>query len=396
MEETDPECAANCVKQSLGDIHPDALHAEPPELEDVFVSLLLQQRARARPGVARPLGAGESLSGRAKPVSDPAAHDQRAVEARDLVRDFGSFRAVDRVSFAIKPGEIFGLLGANGAGKTTVIKMLTGILSPTAGQGSIAGADIRYATHTIKERIGYMSQAFSLYLDLTVVENVRLFAGVYGLSGRETEARLARIVHLASLEGYETALTGSLPMGVRQRLALGCALVHRPLVLFLDEPTSGVDPIGRRHFWEILARLAREEGVAILVTTHYLVEAEHCDHLALMHAGRVVASGSPAEMKAEVEREAGQLLEILTDQPARAVALLDQSGIAGATLFGTRLHLLSRNPEVDTDKLYRTLTGSGVAVLSVEPRSLSLEDVFVHRIMRLEREDRAPVQGASR
>lgn len=396
VEEPDPECAANCVRHSLGDIPPDSLQVEQPELEDVFVSLLLQQRDRHEPGVTQPLGATDSLFGRVMPTMDSAAHDHRAVEARDLVRDFGSFRAVDRVSFAIRPGEIFGLLGANGAGKTTVIKMLTGILRPTAGQGSIAGADMQHASHIIKQRIGYMSQAFSLYLDLTVVENIRLFAGVYGLSGRETEERLARIVWLASLEGYETTLTGSLPMGVRQRLALGCALVHCPLVLFLDEPTSGVDPIGRRHFWEILSRLAREEGVAILVTTHYLVEAEHCNHLLLMHAGRVVASGSPSEMKDQVEREAGQLLEIVTDQPARAMALLDQHGFGGATLFGTRLHLLSQNPEVDTDEIYRALTGSGVAVLAVEPRPLSLEDVFVHRIMGLEREDRTSVQGASR
>lgn len=396
VAETDAECAANCVRQSLGDIHADSLQVEQPELEDVFVSLLLQQRDRVQPSLTQPLGATESLFGRAMATTDSAAYDHRAVEARDLVRDFGSFRAVDRVSFRIKSGEIFGLLGANGAGKTTVIKMLTGILQPTGGQGTIAGADMRRAGQSIKQRIGYMSQAFSLYLDLTVLENIRLFAGVYGLGKREREERLDWIVRLASLEGYETTLTGGLPMGVRQRLALGCALIHCPLVLFLDEPTSGVDPIGRRHFWEILSQLAREQGVAILVTTHYVVEAEHCDHLALMHAGRVVASGSPAEMKDQVEREAGQLLEVLTNRPARAMALLDQHGFTGATLFGTRLHLLSRNPEVDTDKIYRTLAGSGVDVLSVAPRPLSLEDVFCHRIMGLERQDRTPVQGASR
>ncbi len=312
-------------------------------------------------------------------------HDGLAIEAHSLVRDFGSFRAVDHVSFHVTQGEIFGLLGANGAGKTTVIKMLNGILPPTGGEGWVAGADMKTAGAAIKERIGYMSQAFSLYLDLTVEENIGLFAGIYGLDRRATRDRLAWIVSMAGLSGYESQLTGRLPMGVRQRLALGCALVHRPRVLFLDEPTSGVDPIGRRQFWDILSRLAREDGVAILITTHYMSEAEHCDRLALMYAGRIVAEGSPSEMKQQVEADVGRLLEVTTDRPGLALHRLTRGGFPGAALFGTKIHLLSRAPDRDEALLREVLSADGVRVQGIATRPLSLEDVFVYRVMALER-----------
>ncbi|MDE3050337.1 MAG: ABC transporter ATP-binding protein, partial [Nitrospirota bacterium] len=277
-EETVPAAALQSITASLGDIKPVHLRVDEPELEDVFVALLLRQ--------------GKQPMTSKGPLVTPSSADRGlAIEAKGLYRDFGTFRAVDQVSFQVKSGEIFGLLGANGAGKTTVIKMLNGIMPPTGGEGWVAGADVKTAGGAIKERIGYMSQAFSLYLDLTVAENIRLFAGIYGLDARATDQRFKWIVSMAGLKGYEASLTGRLPMGVRQRLALGCALVHQPRVLFLDEPTSGVDPIGRRHFWDILSRLAREEGVAILITTHYMSEAEHCDNLALMYAGRIVAEG---------------------------------------------------------------------------------------------------------
>ena len=184
-------------------------------------------------------------------------------------------------------------------------------------------------------------------------------------------------------------------MGVRQRLALGCALVHQPRVLFLDEPTSGVDPIGRRHFWDILSRLAREEGVAILVTTHYMSEAEHCDHLALMYAGRIVAEGSPGDMKRQVEKEAGQLLEVATDQPGPALRRATQAGFSGAALFGTKIHLLSLEPPQDEARLRTALSSDGVHVQDVLIRPLSLEDVFVYRVMALERQDRATAPGVT-
>ena len=374
--------AVQGVEASLGDIRPEQVHAAEPELEDVFVALLLRQAT------------GQDVP-ELPPNQKQAPNSGFVIEARGLVRDFGTFRAVDRVSFEVKPGEIFGLLGANGAGKTTVIKMLNGIMPPTGGEGWVAGADMKTAGGAIKERIGYMSQAFSLYLDLTVEENIRLFAGIYGLDRRATNERLAWIVSMAGLKGYESSLTGRLPMGVRQRLSLGCALVHRPPVLFLDEPTSGVDPIGRRHFWDILSRLAREEGVAILITTHYMSEAEHCDNLALMYAGRIVAEGSPSAMKDQVEHEAGHLLEVTTDRPGLALRRLARAGFAEAALFGTKLHLLSRDPSHDEGRLRDALSSDGVHVQAVAVRPLSLEDVFVYRVMALERQERETTKGVA-
>jgi ABC-2 type transport system ATP-binding protein len=373
-EDCDPAQAVSNIRASLGDISPDQMQVDDPELEDVFVSLLLRQAEN------------QAVLAVAPPVKQVENHGL-AIEARKLVRDFGSFRAVDQVSFEVKQGEIFGLLGANGAGKTTVIKMLNGILPPTGGEGWVAGVDMKPAARAIKERIGYMSQAFSLYLDLTVVENIRLFAGIYGLDSRATDQRLNWIISMAGLKGYESSLTSRLPMGVRQRLALGCALVHQPRVLFLDEPTSGVDPIGRRHFWDILSRLAREEGVAILVTTHYMREAEHCDHLALMYAGRIVAEGAPEDMKRHVEQEAGRLVEVVVDQPGPALAHVQQAGLRGAALFGTKLHVFCRDPVRDKACACRALEESGVRVMSVSERPLSLEDVFVYHVLALEQAD---------
>jgi ABC-2 type transport system ATP-binding protein len=262
----------------------------PPDLEDVVLTL-----------------AGKQLDTRVLPGIVPAQEQKRsglAIEAVALTRDFKGFRAVDGVSFQMRPGELFGLLGANGAGKTTVIKMLTGILPPSGGRGRVAGADMRAMSKEIKSRIGYVSQLFSLYLDLSARHNLELFAGIYRLDARTAKERVAWAIEMGGLTGHEHDATGSLPIGLRQRLALGCALLHRPQVLFLDEPTAGVDPAGRRQFWDILFRLAREDSVAILVTTHYMTEAEHCDKIALMHAGRIVASGSPDELKSSLVAEA--------------------------------------------------------------------------------------------
>jgi len=379
-DETDRAQAVKNLEASLGDIRPEQVHVGEPELEDVFVALLLRQTT-GQDAPAWP----------ANPWQAP--NSGLAIEARGLVRDFGAFRAVDQVSFRVKPGEIFGLLGANGAGKTTVIKMLNGILPPSGGEGWVAGADMRKAGGAIKERIGYMSQAFSLYLDLTVEENIRLFAGIYGLDRRATNERFEWIVSMGGLKGYESSRTDRLPMGVRQRLALGCALVHQPRVLFLDEPTSGVDPVGRRHFWDILSRLARAEGVAILITTHYMSEAEHCDHLALMFAGRIVAEGSPTAMKDQVEQEAGRLFEVATDQPGAALRRVTQAGFSGASLFGTKIHLLSTDPARDESRLRDALASDGVHVHAVTVRPLSLEDVFIQRVMALERQERQTATG---
>ena len=345
--------------------------AREPELEDVFVAMLRQRGAKLESVFPE-----DGLT--------PHTSTAPAIEARELTRVFGDFRAADAVSFRVPQGEIFGLLGANGAGKTTVIKMLTGILKPSSGFGMVAGADMRSAGWAIKERIGYMSQAFSLYHDLSVVENIRLYAGIYGLDDKAARVRTDWVIGMAGLAGFENDAAGRLPMGLRQRLALGCALIHQPQVLFLDEPTSGVDPIGRRVFWDILFHLSRREGVAILVTTHYMGEAEHCDHLALMFAGKVVADASPEQMKQAVTAEAGQLLELRVDRPAPAQAALVAAGFASAVLHGRAVHLLSKAADADLARLPGILAAAGVQLQSVQPRPLSMEDVFVHQVSALE------------
>jgi ABC-2 type transport system ATP-binding protein len=231
-----------------------------------------------------------------------------------------------------------------------------------------------------------MSQAFSLYTDLTVMENIRLYAGIYGLNRKTAADRSKWVVEMAGLSGYEGALSGSLPMGLRQRLALGCALVHRPQVLFLDEPTSGVDPLGRRQLWETFYRLSREDGTAILITTHYMSEAEHCDHLALMFAGRVVADSTPARMKADLESEAGGLLEISSDKPLPAMEILERNGYAGAALYGKKIHVLSKDRIQETGRIESLLTENGIAMTGAVERPLTMEDVFVNRVLGLESE----------
>jgi ABC-2 type transport system ATP-binding protein len=324
----------------------------------------------------------------------PAA-EEPAIEARGLIRDFGSFRAVDRVSFQVRQGEIFGLLGANGAGKTTVIKMLTGILPLSGGEGRVAGADMRRAGRALKSRIGYMSQAFSLYRDLTVSQNIHLYAGIYGLSRSAAKERVAWIVGMAGLAGHQDDRADSLPMGVRQRLALGCALVHRPRILFLDEPTSGVDPVGRRQFWDLLFRLSREDGVAILVSTHVMTEAERCDHLVLMFDGRVIADASPAAMERSVEEEAGRLLDLQVERPGFGLPLLMQNGFPDAALYGSHLHVLSRDPESDIPHLRELLASAGIDLKAVTRLPLTMEDVFVYRVTALERAGRREKASAA-
>ena len=379
VDEATPEDAEKAVRRRLDGLSVETIEAVEPELEDAFVALLRQR------GLAGQLGGDLPVATSAAPPSG----DGIAIEARGLTRDFGRFRAVDRVDFQVRQGEIFGLLGANGAGKTTVIKMLTGILPPSGGEGHVAGADMRRAGQAIKERIGYMSQAFSLYQDMTVLENIRLYARIYAVPRGQLKARGDWVIEMAGLHGVEDRLTGRLPMGIRQRLALGCALVHRPRVLFLDEPTSGVDPIGRRRFWDILVRMARVEQVTILVTTHYMSEAEHCDHLALMYAGGIIADATPARLKQALRREAGQLLEIATDRPLVALKLLERAGFEGVALFGNLIHLLAKDPPRAGSRIESLLRQQGVSLLSIKPRVPSLEDVFVYRILAQEKQARS-------
>lgn len=366
------------VQAALDGIPAHNVRVGEPDLEDAFVALLRRQQLAEE---ASPTAVA------ADPPLTPARRDEVAIEAIELVRDFGRFRAVDRVSFRVAQGEIFGLLGPNGSGKTTVIKMLTGILPPSAGCRRLAGIDMCWAGQAIKERIGYMSQAFSLYQDLTVVENIRLYAGIYGLGWSAARQRTDWVLQMASLMGHEGDHAGRLPMGLRQRLALGCALVHRPQMLFLDEPTSGVDPIGRQRFWDILYHLSRAEGVAILVSTHYMREAEYCDHLALMYAGRLVADASPSEMKSQVEREAGRLMEAHSDDPLAALGLLRQAGFEGVGLFGKRIHLLAPDPQDAERRIATALAAGGIRLLGVEERPLTMEDVFVYRVLALEKQE---------
>ena len=411
----DDESAVAAVRAALGsDQHlVPKIVITPPDLEDLFVARLqaLDATATIRPAPdadarfglnrdQRPERADVDASvgsRNATPVPAPAPASGRggaqppdhnggthAIDAQSLTRDFGGFRAVDRASFIVRSGEIFGLLGANGAGKTTAIKMLTGILPPSAGIGRVAGADMRQAGQAIKERIGYMSQAFSLYTDLTVMENLLLFAGIYGLTREQARSRAQWAVALGDLHGHEREPAGRLPMGLRQRLALGCALLHQPRVLFLDEPTSGVDPIGRRRFWDTLRRLAREQGVAILLTTHYMAEADLCDRIALMFAGRVVADATPTQLKAELTAERGQLLEVSAEPPLAALAALRAGGFAEAVLHGRRLHVLAHNTAEAGTRIGAALAAAGLAAARIAPQTLTMEDVFIHRVLALE------------
>ena len=297
-----------------------------------------------------------------------------AVEARGLCRSFGDFVAVEPLTLEIAAGEVFGFLGPNGAGKTTTIKMLTGLLAPTGGEARVAGADVRTERETVWRSIGYMSQRFSLYPDLTVAENVELFAGLYGVTGSRFLERRAWILASAGLEGAERRATGDLPLGWKQRLALGCAVVHEPAILFLDEPTSGVDPIARRRFWRLIDELAAA-GTTVIVTTHYMEEAEYCHRLALMNRGRLVALDTPAGLRGSLTLP---IVEVRSDDAVAALAALAGApGIREAALFGRAVHAVLEPGDAAGGAVRRALAAAGRSVASLEPVRPSLEDVFV-------------------
>jgi ABC-2 type transport system ATP-binding protein len=296
------------------------------------------------------------------------------VRVRELTRRFGDFTAVDGVTFEVRQGEIFGFLGPNGAGKTTTIKMLTGLLAPTEGEGWVAGLDIRHERAGIKQRIGYMSQKFSLYTDLTVDENIELFAGLYGVSGDRLRERRRWILKMADLEGAESRVTDELPLGWKQRLALGCALVHEPPILFLDEPTSGVDPVARRRFWDLVTEMAGR-GTTVFVSTHYMEEAEYCNRLALMNRGRLIALDTPRALRTRVVEP---ILRVETDDAPRAVeTLMSAPGVLDAAMFGRSLHVTVRDAEEGERIVRESLEEDGQSVTEVDPVEPSLEDVFV-------------------
>jgi ABC-2 type transport system ATP-binding protein len=313
----------------------------------------------------------------------PARHSHKELEgqiaigADRLTMQFGSFTAVKDLHLQVHYGEIYGLLGANGAGKTTTIKMLCGLLDPTQGEVQLAGANRADSVRSqvVRQRIGYMSQKFSLYDDLTIQENLEFFAGVYGVPEEERKEKREWVLSFSGLEGKENLITGSLPGGWKQRVAFGAAIMHEPSVLFLDEPTSGVDPLARRAFWTMINRLA-DQGTAILITTHYLEEAEQCNRLGLMAAGEFVAEGSPSSVKG---RQTGHLLEFVVDQPQQAADLLRAGSERWrVSLFGDRLHIITEDTAEKAIAATReNLQAAGIRVLEAREGRFSLEDVFI-------------------
>ena len=306
--------------------------------------------------------------------------NDHAVDVENLTKSFGDFAAVDRVSFAVERGTIFGFLGPNGAGKTTTIRMLLGLLKPTSGRATVLGFDVVKQANEVKKRIGYMSQRFSLYDDLTVDENLNFYGRTYGVRNRQLRARKEFVLQMAGLEGRERELTRNLSGGWKQRLALGTSIIHEPEMLFLDEPTAGVDPISRRSFWDLLYELANG-GTTIMVTTHYMDEAEHCQRLAFIQYGRIVARGSPAEIKETSMR--GQVLEIDCNQPEVAIpALREMGAFEEVALYGALIHAVAPDVESLKPQITRVLHQAGVRVDTMDIIVPSLEDVFISSVRR--------------
>ena len=305
-----------------------------------------------------------------------------AVHIENLVKRFGDFVAVDNVSLDVARGEIFGFLGPNGAGKSTTIRIMCGLLAPSSGRATVGGYDVAKQSELVRENIGYMSQKFSLYDDLTVEENIEFFGGVYGVSPERLPQRQDYVLKMANLEDKRKSPTRDLPGGLKQRLALGCAILHEPPILFLDEPTSGVDPVARRNFWELIYQLS-QAGHTIFVTTHYMDEAEYCHRVALMYAGRVIALGSPAELKQSFGARHLLMLET-TDLLGAMRALQGRQGIVDVAVFGSGLHITVAEAR-GSDEVRTALSAAGIKIDSLEPIPPSMEDVFVGLIEEQER-----------
>ena len=350
---------------SIQGIALDHVALQEPGLEDVFLQLL--------GGVTRECAPVALASGAA-----PAAG--ASVDCQDVSRHFGQFTAVDHVDLTVRTGEIFGLLGPNGAGKTTLIKMMCGLLQPSAGRIAVGGIDVASERSKVWTAIGYMSQRFSLYQDLTVRQNLHLFADLYGLERTAYSDLMIRL----GLEPFATRLIKDLPAGVRQRLSLLCAVLHRPSTVFLDEPTSGVDPRARRVFWDLIYSLSRDAGITVLVSTHYMDEAAHCDRLGLMHQGRLIATGSPEEVKARSERQSGSLLGIRTAQTRAAFDLLRRDH-PQAMLYGDQIRVRTRDPDADHLALSSTLEAAGIEHVRIEPVPISMDEAFIDFIQHAER-----------
>jgi ABC-2 type transport system ATP-binding protein len=374
----EPESARRAVENKLAQarLPVQEIRMDEPTLENTFVATLRNLREQKR------------LS------PFPGRHDHRslrgqvAIGAEQLTKKFGDFTAVRNVSLQVRYGEVYGLLGANGAGKTTTIKMLCGLLAPTSGSMQLAGERSGFRSESVRRQIGYMSQKSSLYDDLTIQENLEFFAGVYGVPEDEREEKIRWVLSFSDLENQQNQITGSLPGGWKQRVAFGAATMHEPPILFLDEPTSGVDPLARRSFWTMINALA-DAGAAVLVTTHYLEEAEQCNRLGMMVAGSLVVEGTPSDIKS---REHGYLWEFIVDQPQRAADLLrTEIERWRVSLFGDRLHVIT-DDESGMNIIRQKLEGDGIRVLHARQERFSLEDVFISIVERARQQGQYAVE----
>ena len=299
-----------------------------------------------------------------------------SIEVNNLTKKFGSFVSVDQINFKVNKGEIFGFLGANGAGKSTTIKMLCAILDPSEGDAIVGGYSIKNQPEMVKKNIGYMSQRFSLYNDLSVSENIEFFGGVYGIENEFLKEREKWVLEIAGLKGKEKVLTASLPGGIKQRLALGTALIHKPGIVFLDEPTSGVDPISRRAFWDLIISLS-ESGTTVFVTTHYLEEAEYCSNIILINSGRLIAEGNSKELKSKYLTNT--ILEIECTPVVDALSILEKAAFVDeTTIFGNHIHIIVNDKYSEKNQIKSLLEGKNITVKSIENIIPSLEDVFIH------------------
>lgn len=353
----------------------DAIEDATPGLEDIFLSKIAEKSEGVNEKAFEEFFKEGASAGHG---AGPAGKETDImIQAAALEKKFGQFTAVNKINFDVKRGEIFGFLGPNGAGKTTTIKMLCGLFPPTSGRGSIMGLDLFKNQFEIKKNIGYMSQKFSLYRDLTVAENIELYEGIYGVPRQEMARRRELIARIADLEGKESVISGGLPMGIKQRLALGCAIVHKPRCIFLDEPTSGVDPIARRKFWDVIFFLSRKMGVTVLVTTHYMDEAEYCDRVLLITRGNIVASGAPRQLKEAVNKEIGVLLEVAASDPFAAFAALKQQ-FEHCVIYGSNVHIYTKDETRDASRIRQTLASGNIEMKDMRRRVMPFEDVFVY------------------
>ena len=313
-------------------------------------------------------------------MTDPLNSGDRVIEVRELTKRFGKFTAVDRVSFSVSKGEIFGFLGPNGAGKSTTIRMLCGLLSSSAGTALVGGYDINKESERVREHIGYMSQKFSLYRDMTVAENIAFYGGVYGLRGGRLREREEYVVRMAGLAGLEGQLTGQLSGALQQRLALGCAVLHEPPILFLDEPTSGVDPISRRLFWDLIQGLARD-GVTVLITTHFMDEAEFCGRIGFISGGRLIALDTPSVLKKDAVQEDLFEVDLASFRGARE-KMDGLPHVLATSYFGARLHVFCERGLMAAGDLRGELQSRGLEPRSVEAVSVTLEDAFIRLVQK--------------